>query len=206
MKNSILSVIFISCLLLGTAHGAPPDVERKVDDLMKNWKSVKPEFLRDPANADVVNAVRKRAERVGYRDVRALLLKLDDPGFTSFRLSEFKKSEPLSDGADMVKSGNPKLILVLADALFQEESAQIGKFPDGDHPRYVTPLSVRAAFVIRGIVLENPAFDSSVKTWARSLREVGSRHAERTRAEVRAWFTANRRLLEAGNYRAVKAP
>lgn len=206
MKYLILPVILISCLLLGTASGAPPDVERRVDDLMKNWKSVKPDILRDPAHADVVNALRQRAKRVGYRDVRALFLKLDDPEFTSSRLSEFKINSRQDPGEDFIESGNPKLILALADALFTEESAEPQNFPNGDEVRRVSPLSVRAAHVIRGIVLANPAFKPSVKTWVRSLRVLSSQNAERSRAEMRMWFTANRRLLEAGNYAAVKAP
>jgi hypothetical protein len=172
---------------------------------MRNWKSLTAAYLRDPANADVVADLRERVLRSREQRASALLLRIDDPQITALRLKEFTNGQR-DAGEDIGRSGNPNLIVKLAPAVFREESARIEKTGDGDEVLRTTPLSVRAAYVIREIILNSSLFSPPVKAWAQRLFPIGSDNLQEYRQEIRTWIALNKRGLESGNYAKIGSP
>jgi hypothetical protein len=202
-----LRITFLIFLTLWAAKGTSlsDDLSTRVDLLLRNWKSTTPETLRDPANADAIEALRREAIRSREPRSCTLLLRAGDPEFTSLRLSEFG-NHPNDRGEDIAKSGNARLILLLAPALFQEENASIQKVPAGDEVSWITPLSVRAGAAIGEIIQNSSVFSPGVVAWAKELFKIGGTNLNGDRQQVRDWVTLNRQTLEAGEYGSVHPP
>jgi hypothetical protein len=207
MNNLRVSItFFLGCLLVFAARAASrDDIERQADDLVTNWRSVRPDFAHDPTKAKVLEVLRKRARIAGEERARVLLLKVGDPETVARRLAEFEIT-PQDRGQDIALSGNPRLILGLANAIFKEENVTSEKVPGGEESVRLLPLSVRAAMAIRALILTSAVFNPSVKTWAKDLQEIGTKNIEQSRASVRAWVKMNRGVLESGRYAAAKIP
>ena len=205
MRMILVIAFFCACLGAARAQNNEPASVARTDMAMRNWKSVGPAFLRDPANADIRSGLRTKVFR--SRDPRAvvLLLKIDDPEVVRLRITEFMTSRR-DAGEDIARSGNANLIMKLAPAVFKDEDAQIQKTGDGNEVVRTTPLSVRAAFVVRHIVLNSSSFNAAVKNWANRLFALGSNSSEEDRQEIRTWITVNKRALEAGEYARIVPP
>jgi hypothetical protein len=205
MITKLLVAHLFTTIALLAAQAAGPDhsgLYEQIDAVMRNWRSITPEYLHDPVNLALLTELRRKAHDSSYERVRALLLKIDDLETTSLCLAEFQTNQR-ARGDDIALSGNPKLILALAPALFREESPETKKFPDGDEVRRVRPLSVRAAFAIRELILNSTAFSPAVVISAKNAFEIGKINSETLRARVRTWVTQNRPALATGNYSAV---
>ena len=206
MNNVRISIIVLGCLLVFAARAAnPDDIERQADNLVSNWKSVPPDFARDPKNAKALEVIRTRARIPGEVRARTLLLKVGDPETVAKRLAEFEIT-PLDRGQDIALSGNPQLILELANALFKEENVTTQKLPAGEESVRMLPLSARAAMAIRTLILRSSVFNPSVKAWAKNLREIGAENIEQTRKSIRAWVKMNRGVIQNGRYADAKIP
>jgi hypothetical protein len=203
IRKLLIALLFVTVASLAAKAAGADSVYKQIDAVMRNWRSITPEYLHDPANSALLTELRREAHDSSEERVRALLLKIDDPEITSLCLAEFQANQ-WAHGDEIALSGNPKQILALAPPLFQEESAAAKRLPQGEEVMRISPLSVRAACAIRGLILNSTAFSPAVVTSAKNAFEIGKINSETLRARVRSWVTQNRQALEAGDYSAVK--
>jgi hypothetical protein len=207
-------VLVIACSI-GVASAGQPDepnassenarhLREKAEALMRDWKTVPVNVLRDPANAEAIQQLRTEAKAAHRDDARVPLLRMGDPETTTKCITEFRteKSARRNAARQLGLSGNPAIIPLVAEDLFRDEKTETEWMTPELRDR---PVSVHAADIIRAIIGASSEFNSATKAWALSLpRATNQRDA--VRSEMRRWWPENRDALRAGRYQQVTPP
>ncbi|MEY2584388.1 MAG: hypothetical protein QOD80_414 [Verrucomicrobiota bacterium] len=179
-------------------------IRDKAEALMRDWKTVPVNVLRDPANTEAIQQLRTEAKAAHRDDARVPLLRMSDPETTTQCITEFRteKSARRNAARQLGLSGNPAIIPLVAEDLFRDEKTEAEWITPELRER---PLSVHAADIIRAIIGASSEFNSATKTWALSLpRATNQRDA--VRSEMRRWWLENRDAVGAGRYQQVGPP
>ena len=182
------------------------EVRQKAETLSHNWRTVKPDMLRDPANAEAIQRLRAEAQEPHRFYARMPLLRMRDPEMTALCISEFRTEQYPTRGnaAQQLKmSGNPAAVSLIADDLLRDESTAT-VYVTPEFP--LRPRSVYAGDIIRAIIADSLEFNAATKQWAASLSQRSHTERDAVREEMRKWWLENRDLIRAGNYQQVKPP
>jgi hypothetical protein len=174
--------------------------------LSRNWRTITPDVLRDPANAEAIQCLRLEAKEPHRSFARLPLLRMRDPEFTAQCISDFRtRGYPTRGNAaqQLKASANPEVIALIADDLFRDESTATFFVTPEFRER---PISVYAGDIIRAIIADVPEFSPAMKSWAALLSRQPHERRDAVREEMRRWWSDNRSALKAKNYEAVKPP
>jgi hypothetical protein len=186
--RTLLFAVICMPLALCEANGGSSDREAAVAHLLENFRTVTPETLRDPKNADLIECLRQRAKTDDVSRARVLLLRLGDEATLKTTIDQLHADRPNLAARALIKSGNPKIISLLAEDFDRiEDRAFITK---GDGPLHYT-VGMRAASIARQIILDSPAFTPQVKEWAKALPELSLQ----MQISIRQWWHANKAAL-----------
>ena len=191
-------VLFVSVFNSMHARAMSPETNAKLNEALRNWRSVSAQSLIQPENADLLDALREMAQTTGRTDARVPLLKLGDSSVIQDCLAELRAEPPHQRDLAVRQlgfAGNPKIIALLEPNLSREESAEILWTEDIGF----LPVSMAAAAAIKAIVLQSSDFSMEVKVWAQSLPVM----SPGLRDGVRAWWRTNKAAIERGDFRAV---
>lgn len=200
LRSSLVLLAFLSLLFseIWGAFAATPETMAKLNAAIGNWKSITPEILLKPDNADLLAELRLLAKDTRYTSARVPLIKLGDEEVIASCLEQLRAQQTngRSSAVNQLSfSGNPKIIPMLAGDLNKEESPEIVFLGD----RGTTPVSMAAASVIKSIILTSPVFSVEVKEWAKSLPKV----SVNLRSGLRNWWEVNKEAIERGDYQWV---
>ena len=211
MKTRLIAASLITFVIFNTVKGADSE-SFQTDTIWKNWKSTTSESLRNPANSKVIPVLRKYARDSADQRAQVLLLNLQDPEIVSFCNRDFHKADRPYDRAAAANTfalcSEPQLMLLFIDDLNRAESTKSSRVAAGEEVVRITPLSVLATEVIRGIIIHSPQFTQSVKDWAASLPKGSERIEDRDKARtlVRLFWQQNEPLLRSQRYTEVRPP
>jgi hypothetical protein len=214
MKLLIGSAFVLVGLLLGNARAESvrgQTLEARVSAAVRNWRAIKPEFLRDPANHELLVALREKAKNPNQIEARVMLLNAEDSSVIERCLAELHEDNAYHRaGAARVfeRCNQPKLIVRLADDLNRQEGAKAVKISAGEEVVRMTPISVLATQAILGIILNGSHFGDDVKAWASKVPARGFRDDEHdvARTSVRKWWEENEKLIRAERYEQARPP
>ena len=181
---------------LEAVYGQNADTQRKVNAAIGNWKSVTPEILRDPANVDLLQALRSIAKDPRQTAARVPLIKLGDEDVIRSCLEELRSERRSSAMNQLGMAGNPKIIPLLASVLYREESPKKTRLSED---LWTLPISMAAASVVKATILNSSEFSNELKEWAKHLPAV----SPGLRDGVRVWWKVNQAAIERGDYQAV---
>jgi hypothetical protein len=180
------------------AETLSPETRVKLNAVLANWKSIQPDTLQRPENADLLEALKARAKDRRQTAARVALIRLGDEDVIRSCLEEYRMDQPSHRASAMTQlgiAGNPKVIALLADDLNLNESANLIFFEDNG----MLPRSMAAASIIKAIIINSPSFSQEVKAWAVRLPTV----TVGLRDGVRSWLAINNAALERGDYPSV---
>ena len=204
----IFCIAITVCLSVPAAQ-ASETLATRVEQTLKNWRSVTSEMLKEPGNADLLLALKAQAANPRAVEARVLLLNLGDPTTVQACLADLRR-EGSNDQAFALRAlslcSQPQLILALVDDLHRNESAKVKRAAAGEEISRIIPVSVLAARAIKHIILNSPQFRSDVKTWADQM-QIGagnSTEVENDRLRMRKWVKRNEALLRGSKYHLVE--
>lgn len=177
-----------------------PELEKRLVEMIDNWRTTSAETLRLPQNADVVQELRLMARgRNPITAVPALLIRMGDEETIKSTVNLLQTARPnrrnIPVGA-LAAAANPDVIPLLIDSLMIEEGPE-DTF-DGEC-QFVSPLSMIAASIIRRTIAESPVFSQEVKEWQHPL----SKFDGTGRDAIRRWWVLNQDALVRKDYKAV---
>lgn len=188
------------------ASQSDAEVRQKAETLSRNWRTVKPDMLRDPAYAEAIERLRAEAQEPHRNYARMPLLRMGDPQMTAQCIAEFRTRQYPTRGnaaQQLKKSANPAVISLIADDLFRDESTAT-VYVTPEFP--LRPISVYAGDIIRAIIADSAEFNAATKQWAASLSQRPHTQRDAVREEMRRWWRENRGMLQAKRYREVNPP
>ena len=204
--SDLLSVVFVAAVFFGmsVAFVFAGDHDLRIDNLAacsNRYGILKgmPESEIEPLRA----ALRSRVSSGNLRlDSKAHLLLIEMGERTTMeetrRLYEGDSVvASFSMQRQMQRSSQPAVIPLVAQDLFRDEPAKMGRI-NSEFIDY--PLSVRSADIIRHVLINSPEFPADVRRWAASYN---TRDAEKMRNAIRAWWVLNKQQIEQVNYEAV---
>lgn len=212
VKTQLLTTLFLTfCLLRSQAAPADESAASRVEMFLKNWKTVAPDFLNNPANRDLIPVVREAANKGADDRARLLLLKAGDAGTIQLCLDEMRREGTYSQVAAarvLGASGQPGLIRFLAEDLNKDEPAKSKRISAGEEVLRITPISVLATNAILALIMQAPAFHGPTKAWATSFGPASENpaHREKARNSVRLWWKQNEAAIIAEDYSRVQPP
>jgi len=200
------SLIFVYSTALGGVQPTAEQRQKAASVTANNLLTT--QFAADPSNAEVVDAVRAAAEK-GDSAARIALLKIGDSHttkicFDELRIRDISNWMPASEA--IKRSGNPRLILPLIEILNTEESTESERTYSGDEVSRIPPVSIRAAWAIRILIINSGVFTSEVSDWAEHLDIFSITKRSKMRDEMRLWCVQNKPSLEAQHYTDIKPP
>jgi len=175
-----------------------PETDAKLKGALANFQAVTPEMLRDTANADLLVELRSLAAESDATPAHVLLMKLGDESAIQSCVNRLHSDRKKMAMNQLMLAGNPKIISFLSGEFNMEERGE-GTFV-GDQLKF--PVSMNAAWVVKTIIVNSPAFSVEVREWAKALPEL----SPALRAAVRAWWETNKAALLREDYTAVVAP
>lgn len=207
MKNHPLFVSVFLTTLSALANAEPSPVYQAADLALKS-NAVTSEFARDPANATLVEQIRRQA-KAGNVKSKAALLRISDPEITALCLARLRSnhwSDSIEAAEDLGTSGQLSLIPVLASDLNTDQSTEPAVLHSGEENFRIKPVSVLATIVIRLLIVNSPEFRPEVRAWATQLGGVNDLNRENARASLRSWWKQNESLLRAKQYSQAQVP
>jgi hypothetical protein len=211
-KTVLIFILSIACKIsfaagseANSSHEPAEHVRERADALMRNWRTVTVDIIKDPANAEALQRLRVEAKAPHRDDARVPLLRIGDPEVITQCMTEFRtKKSGRRDAARQLKlSANPAVIALVADDLFRDESTEAEWITPEFRER---PVSVYAGDIICEIIRSSSEFSGATKQWAVSLSKQPYQRREAVRYEMRRWWTENRDSLQAKRYHEVKPP
>jgi hypothetical protein len=211
--GAVRVVFLVVCITLTAAlSNATADaqsdeqVRQKAEALSHNWRTVTPDMLRDPANAEAIRRLRIEAKQPHRNYARMPLLRMRDPEVIAQCIAEFHSEQfaTRQQAAQQLKaSANPVVISLVADDLFLNESTATVFVTPEFRKR---PLSVYAGDIIQAIIADSPEFNHATKEWAASLSHRPSNERNAVRDEMRQWWLQSKSSIASQKYREVKPP
>lgn len=162
------------------------------------------QYLANPANAAVVQELRRRAVKYDT-EIACVLLKVNDESTVQSLSAQFLRNSAQAENA-MACSGNPRLLAFLAEAMSQDESPKRFYVGTGERDMALHPISVTAASTIARLVANSSAFPAPVIAWAKQLINMREQHPGERREQVRHWWAQNKEAIAGGQYSDVRPP
>jgi hypothetical protein len=197
--KALCTVLLMLFLNADDSAGMSRETMTKLDAALGNWKSITPETLLNPDNADLLQELRRLSKDPRQTAARVPLIKLGDEEVIRSCMEGLRTERPGARNRAVRQlgfSGNPEVIPMLINDLNKHESPAMIRFGD---TQIMMPLSMAAASTIKAIILESSVFPQNVKEWAKGLPEVSAG----LREEVSAWWETNKAATERGDYQSV---
>ena len=200
-RLAALAFLFFSSQM---SVAAGQEETRKFQEVLSGWKTMSRETLASPGYAGVIKNLKAEARSSTNGPERAILLRLDDPEIIDVCLVDLRTADPSNPSRRaaavvlLQKFANPTVIPRLADDLNRSESPDIIILGGVG----LSPHSVEAAMIIRGIISRSSLFSPAVRKWSDDLMPID----EEVRGPIRTWWKLNKPAIERGDYQAVVVP
>ncbi len=173
----------------------------KVTRALQNWRSITPQDLSQPDNADLLADLRKLAIAKHQTSAVVPLIKLGDPEIINLCIDDFDMDQPShrnKASKQLAVAANPQVIPLLIARLQKDESSKTVYLGEES----ILPVSVAAASIIKDILATSPVFAPEVKHWVTQLPVTSAE----LRQNIRKWWLINKLAMEAKNYATVVPP